>query len=116
SDLVRARLGGPPFLRPHSPPASHRSRSAMTDSKPYIRVAAGLIIDSRGRLLLGQRPEGKAWPGWWEFPGGKIEAGETVEQALVRELDEELGIRATRVYPWVVHVHEYPKTIVELAF
>ncbi|WP_368644435.1 Nudix family hydrolase [Castellaniella ginsengisoli] len=88
----------------------------MTESKPYIRVAAGLIIDSRGRLLLGQRPEGKAWPGWWEFPGGKIEAGETVEQALVRELDEELGIRATRVYPWVVHVHEYPKTIVELAF
>ncbi|MGB6008678.1 Nudix family hydrolase [Castellaniella sp.] len=88
----------------------------MTDPKPYVRVAAGLILDSRGRLLLGQRPEGKAWPGWWEFPGGKIEAGETVEQALVRELDEELGIRATRVYPWVVHVHEYPKSIVELAF
>ena len=88
----------------------------MTDSKPYIRVAAGLIIDSRGRLLLGQRPEGKAWPGWWEFPGGKIEAGETVEQALIRELDEELGIHATSVYPWVVYVHEYPKTIVELAF
>lgn len=88
----------------------------MTDSKPYIRVAAGLILDARGRLLLGQRPDGKAWPGWWEFPGGKIEAGETVEQALIRELDEELGIHATRVYPWVVHVHEYPKSIVELAF
>ena len=88
----------------------------MSDTKPYIRVAAGLIIDGRGRLLLGQRPEGKAWPGWWEFPGGKIESGETVEQALVRELDEELGIHATCVYPWVVHVHEYPKTIVELAF
>ncbi|HEX7387001.1 MAG TPA: Nudix family hydrolase [Castellaniella sp.] len=85
-------------------------------SKPYIRVAAGLILDQRGRLLLGQRPEGKAWPGWWEFPGGKIEAGETVEQALVRELDEELGIHATHIYPWVVHVHEYPKTVVELAF
>ena len=85
-------------------------------SKPYIRVAAGLILDARGRLLLGQRPDGKAWPGWWEFPGGKIEAGETVEQALIRELDEELGIHATRVYPWVVYVHEYPKSIVELAF
>lgn len=85
-------------------------------SKPYIRVAAGLILDTRGRLLLGQRPDGKAWPGWWEFPGGKIESGETVEQALVRELDEELGIRATCVYPWVVHVHEYPKSVVELAF
>lgn len=88
----------------------------MTDSKPYVRVAAGLILDSRGRLLLGQRPDGKSWPGWWEFPGGKIEAGETVEQALVRELDEELGIQATRVYPWVVYVHDYPKSTVELAF
>ncbi len=88
----------------------------MSTSKPYIRVAAGLILDSRGRLLLGQRPDGKAWPGWWEFPGGKIEAGETVEQALVRELDEELGIHATQVYPWIVYVHEYPKSVVELAF
>ncbi|WP_322996213.1 Nudix family hydrolase [Castellaniella sp.] len=88
----------------------------MTAPKPYVRVAAGLILDPRGRLLLGQRPDGKAWPGWWEFPGGKIETGETVEQALVRELDEELGIHATQVYPWVVHVHEYPKSIVELAF
>ncbi|WP_066456810.1 Nudix family hydrolase [Castellaniella caeni] len=85
-------------------------------SKPYVRVAAGLILDSRGRLLLGQRPDGKAWAGWWEFPGGKIEVGETVEQALIRELDEELGIQATQVYPWVVYVHEYPKSIVELAF
>ncbi|MFA5663143.1 Nudix family hydrolase [Castellaniella sp.] len=88
----------------------------MPDIKPHIRVAAGLIFDARGRLLLGQRPDGKAWPGWWEFPGGKIEAGESVEQALVRELDEELGIRATQVYPWVVYVHEYPKTVVELSF
>lgn len=85
-------------------------------SKPYIRVAAGLILDNRGRILLGQRPEGKAWAGWWEFPGGKIEAGETVEQALIRELEEELGIQATQVYPWVVYVHEYPKSVVELAF
>lgn len=85
-------------------------------SKPYIRVAAGLILDQRGHLLLGQRPEGKPWAGWWELPGGKIESGESIEQALVRELDEELGIRATRIYPWVTHVHEYPKNIVELAF
>lgn len=85
-------------------------------SKPFIRVAAGLILDGKGRLLLGQRPEGKPWSGWWELPGGKIEPDETVEQALVRELDEELGIRATRVYPWVIYTHEYPKNIVELAF
>ncbi len=88
----------------------------MHKQKPYIRVAAALILDGRGRLLLGQRPEGKAWPGWWELPGGKIEAGESIEQALVRELDEELGIQATTVYPWVVYVHEYPKKTVELAF
>jgi 8-oxo-dGTP diphosphatase len=85
-------------------------------SKPYIRVAAGLILDQRGRLLLGQRPEGKPWAGWWELPGGKIEPGESIEQALVRELDEELGIQATQIYPWITHVHEYPKNIVELAF
>lgn len=85
-------------------------------SKPYIRVAAGLILDANGHLLLGQRPEGKPWAGWWELPGGKIEAGESIEQALVRELGEELGIHATQIYPWVTYVHEYPKNIVELAF
>ncbi|MER1967555.1 Nudix family hydrolase [Castellaniella sp. GW247-6E4] len=91
-------------------------RDATSHAKPYLRVAAGLILDADGRLLLGQRPKGKPWEDWWELPGGKIEPGETVEQALARELDEELGIRATRVYPWVTHVHEYPKNIVELAF
>lgn len=85
-------------------------------SKPYIRVAAGLIFDSRGRVLLGQRPDGKAWAGWWEFPGGKIETGESPSQALIRELDEELGIRVETVYPWVTYIHEYPKNIVELNF
>uniref|UniRef100_UPI0033424529 Nudix family hydrolase n=1 Tax=Castellaniella defragrans TaxID=75697 RepID=UPI0033424529 len=94
-------------------PAAHPQD---TGAKPYIRVAAGLILDASGRLLLGQRPAGKPWEGWWELPGGKIEPGETIAQALTRELDEELGIHATRIYPWVTHIHEYPKTIVELAF
>lgn len=85
-------------------------------SKPFLRVAAGLIFDEQGRILLGQRPDGKAWPGWWELPGGKIESGETVQQALIRELDEELGIHATTVYPWVSYTYEYPKNIVELSF
>lgn len=84
--------------------------------KPYIRVAAGLIFDRRGRILLGQRPDGKAWPGWWEFPGGKIESGETVIDALTRELDEELGIQINTAYPWVTYIHEYPKNTVELNF
>lgn len=85
-------------------------------SKPFIDVAVGVILRPDGRLLLGQRPDDKPWPGWWELPGGKIEPGESVEQALVRELQEELGIRVTESAPWVTYVHEYPKTIVRLAF
>ena len=85
-------------------------------SKPFVDVAVGVILGPDGRVLLGQRPEGKPWPAWWELPGGKIEAGETVQQALVRELQEELGIQVTESTPWVTYTHEYPKTIVRLAF
>lgn len=85
-------------------------------TKPYVRVAAGLILQPDGQLLLGQRPVGKPWENWWELPGGKIEAGETVEQALARELHEELGITVTKSTRWVTYVHEYPKNIVELNF
>ncbi len=56
-------------------------------------VAAIALIDRDGRVLLAQRPEGKAMAGLWEFPGGKVEEGETPEEALMRELDEELGVR-----------------------
>jgi 8-oxo-dGTP diphosphatase len=62
---------------------------------PYLKtviVAAILLIDADGRILLAQRPEGKPMAGLWEFPGGKIQAGETPEYALIRELKEELGI------------------------
>ncbi|MFT0545729.1 thiamine phosphate synthase [Allopusillimonas ginsengisoli] len=85
-------------------------------SKPFIDVAAGLILRPDGSLLLGQRPEGKPWSGWWELPGGKIEQGESVLQALTRELNEELGITVTEATPWVTYTHEYPKNIVRLAF
>lgn len=84
--------------------------------KPFLDVAAGIIIRPDGHILLGQRPTDKAWPGWWELPGGKIEPGESVMQALARELEEELGIRVTESTPWVTYVHEYPKTRVRLAF
>ncbi|AUX77642.1 8-oxo-dGTP diphosphatase MutT [Sinorhizobium fredii] len=62
-------------------------------AKKIVLVAACALVDSDGRILLGQRPEGKPLAGLWEFPGGKVEAGETPEETLIRELEEELGIR-----------------------
>lgn len=85
-------------------------------SDKIIDVAAGLIMRPDGQLLLGQRPEGKPWAGWWELPGGKLEPGETVLQALARELQEEIGITVTQSRRWVTYVHVYPHTTVRLAF
>lgn len=65
----------------------------MTDGgKPILLVAACALIDTDNRILLAQRPEGKSLAGLWEFPGGKVEKGETPEETLTRELEEELGI------------------------
>jgi 8-oxo-dGTP diphosphatase len=65
----------------------------MTDgSKRLLLVTACALIDADGRILLAQRPEGKALAGLWEFPGGKVEPGETPEACLIREMEEELGI------------------------
>lgn len=63
--------------------------------KPVVLVAAAALVDADGRVLLAQRPAGKAMAGLWEFPGGKVEAGERPETALIRELQEELGIDVT---------------------
>ncbi|HET7773505.1 MAG TPA: NUDIX domain-containing protein, partial [Burkholderiaceae bacterium] len=79
-------------------------------------VAVGVILDDRGRVLFAQRPAGKPYAGWWEFPGGKIEASETVEQALYRELEEELGIRIRDCQPWITLQHVYPHATVRLQF
>jgi len=81
-----------------------------------IDVAVGVLLRSDGTVLLGSRPADKPWPGWWELPGGKIEPGETVLEALARELHEELGIQVTASTPWVTYVHKYPTTTVRLAF
>ena len=81
-----------------------------------VDVAVGVLIDRSGRFLLTTRPPGKVYEGHWEFPGGKLEAGETVEAALRRELQEELGIRIGPAEPWKVEIMDYPHARVRLHF
>ena len=71
------------------------------------QAAVGVIQRKNGLVLLAERPVGKPWAGYWEFPGGKIELDETPEQALKRELQEELGIMATLLYPWLTRTYDY---------
>ena len=84
-----------------------------------VDVAVGVLVqrDAQGReglFLLTSRPEGKVYAGYWEFPGGKLEAGETVEQALRRELIEELGVTIGPASVWKVTEHDYPHALVRL--
>ncbi len=79
-------------------------------------VAVGVLIDGEGRFLLTSRPAGKVYAGYWEFPGGKLEAGETVEAALARELHEELGIAIGRAERWKVEIVDYEHARVRLHF
>jgi 8-oxo-dGTP diphosphatase len=81
-----------------------------------IEVAAAVILRDDGRFLLAQRPAGKVYAGYWEFPGGKIEPGETANRALGRELHEELGIDVERAYPWITRDYDYPHAAVRLRF
>ena len=82
---------------------------------PITEVAAA-VIERPGEFLLAQRPEGKPYPGYWEFPGGKIEAGEDPRAALARELYEELGIRIREATPWITRVYAYTHATVRLHF
>jgi len=83
---------------------------------PITEVVAAVLTQPDGRVLLAQRPQGKVYAGYWEFPGGKVEAGETLEAALARELHEELGIVLTRTCRWITRVFEYPHATVRLNF
>jgi 8-oxo-dGTP diphosphatase len=79
-----------------------------------VRVVAAVLRDERGRVLIAQRPAGKHMAGYWEFPGGKIAPGESSEQALKRELAEELGVSLQRCHPLLQLRHDYADRVVEL--
>ena len=81
-----------------------------------VDVAAAVIERHDGSFLLAQRPPGKVFAGYWEFPGGKVEPGEPIAHALERELREELGIGVELAYPWITRVYRYPHAMVRLHF
>lgn len=84
--------------------------------RAIVDVAVGVLIRPDGDFLLTSRPAGKVYDGYWEFPGGKLEPGETVAQALQRELHEELGINIGPATLWKVEVVDYPHALVRLNF
>jgi 8-oxo-dGTP diphosphatase len=84
--------------------------------RPVTAVAVGVLINAQGQFLLTTRPPGKAYAGYWEFPGGKVEAGESIEQALRRELQEEIGLTIGPVLPWRDQRVDYPHALVHLHF
>ena len=86
------------------------------EARQVVEVAVGVLIQPDGRFLLTSRPTGKVYEGYWEFPGGKLEPGESVEQALRRELQEEIGITIGAVHPWKTEMVDYPHALVRLNF
>ena len=92
-----------------------RPREGGADRK-IVDVAVGVLIQPNGNFLLTSRPSGKVYEGYWEFPGGKLEQGESVEQALRRELIEEIGITIAAIQPWKVELVDYPHALVRLNF
>lgn len=86
------------------------------ENRPLVQVAVGVLLQDDGAFLLTSRPSGKVYAGYWEFPGGKLEAGETVQQALARELHEEIGIAIEDCTLWKVERVDYPHALVQLNF
>lgn len=97
------------------------ANAAPIDSRTPVDVAVGVLIErdaagGEGRFLLTSRPVGKVYAGYWEFPGGKLEAGESVADALRRELHEELGITIGSAHPWRIEMVSYEHALVRLHF
>ncbi|WP_454723151.1 MULTISPECIES: NUDIX domain-containing protein [Cupriavidus] len=95
---------------------SEAPHNAAGTARKVTEVAVGVLVRPDGRFLLAQRPAGKPYEGYWEFPGGKLEPGESVEAALARELHEELGIAVSQSVRWQVLEHDYPHAYVRLHF
>jgi 8-oxo-dGTP diphosphatase len=93
------------------PRATELSEAPAQDA---IDVIVGIVRDSASRVLIGQRPKGKHMAGFWEFPGGKLEAGEPSLAGLKRELHEEIGIVVGAAEPLLEHTHRYPERTVRL--
>jgi 8-oxo-dGTP diphosphatase len=85
-----------------------------SSSRPVVEVAVGVLLDGAGAVLLGRRPVGKPYAGYWEFPGGKIESGETLFTALSRELQEEIDVCIDDAEEFMVLEHDYPHAYVRL--
>ncbi len=86
----------------------------MAGFRQAIEVAVAVVRDANGRLLMAERPAGKRGAGYWEFPGGKVEPGETAATAAARELHEELGLRAEALVPLRAYTHEFPSARIRL--
>lgn len=98
------------------PEGANEPDTASRQPPGRVEVVAAVIVHDDGRFLLGQRPAGKVYAGYWEFPGGKVERGEAPEAALRRELSEELGIEVTRAFPWLTRDYDYAHAAVRLRF
>ncbi len=134
SELDKPVSSPPPGTIPSASPAGAPSavhETAWPEDRVPVDVAVGVLVrraspqdheraspslGEEGEFLLTSRPEGKVYAGYWEFPGGKLEQGETVEQALRRELQEELGITIGAAHPWKVDMMDYPHARVRLHF
>lgn len=94
---------------------AHLQREGGQD-RQTVDVAVGILINAQNQFLLTSRPPGKVYEGYWEFPGGKLEAQETVAQALARELEEEIGLKIEDVQLWRQQLVDYPHALVRLNF
>jgi len=94
-------------------PLSPRTGGA---ERAVVQVAVGVLVRGDGAFLLTSRPAGKPYAGYWEFPGGKLEAGENVRAALDRELHEELGVQVLSAHAWHDEMVDYPHALVHLHF